>query len=281
MGEVIFVVWRECFEALLVIGIIYAWMKQNPDRKNGMRYLYAGVGVGILASCILAEAINHAYQFLQGDNQTLFMIGMSVVACALIVQMVYWMNKHARSMKSSLESEMNKQVERHSWWGVLFIIAIAIAREGSEIVVFLAGKIAALNSSNITGFLTAVAIGVAVSALTFYAFILTSKIVSWKKFFTITGFILLLLAVSLLLKGVDDGTNLLLEHDFTPPEFLITTAWDTSSLIDDNGVIGGLLTSLFAYRSQPTWIDVIVFGVYWVLVAGLFSWNRHNRNKAK
>lgn len=278
MGPVIFVVWRECFEALLVVGIIYAWIKQNPDRKNGMRYLYGGIGLGVLISCMLALVIYGVFNVLQGDKQSLFMIAMSVVACVLIVQMVYWMNAHARSMKSSLESEMAAHVEHHSWWGALFIVAIAIAREGSEIVVFLSDKIAQLNYSNILGFFTAVVIGIAVSALTFYVFILTSKIISWKKFFTITGVILLFLAVSLLLKGLDDSMNMVLEHDVSVPEFLITTAWDSSSLINSDSIIGDFATSFFAYRSQPMWIDVIVFAVYWVVVAGLFLWSR---NKAK
>lgn len=40
MGQVLFVVWRESFEALLVIGIIYAWIKHHPDSRNGMKFLW-------------------------------------------------------------------------------------------------------------------------------------------------------------------------------------------------------------------------------------------------
>lgn len=270
MGQVIFVVWRECFEALLVVGIIYSWIKHNPESRNGMPYLYGGIGLGVLISIILALIINGIFKELSDDYQTIFMMGMSVLACMLIVQMVYWMNKHARSMKSSLEKEMAQQVARHSWWGALFIIAIAIAREGSEIVVFLSGQIMQLNSHNYAGFCIAVLIGIAVSALTFYAFILTSRFIQWKKFFTITGIILLFLAISLLMRAVEDGTNMLLEHDISIPDFLISPAWDTSYLIDDSGLIGSFTSSLFAYRSQPMWISVITFGVFWLLMAILF-----------
>ncbi|WP_239423750.1 FTR1 family iron permease [Snodgrassella communis] len=270
MGQVIFVVWRECFEALLVVGIIYSWIKHNPDSRNGMPYLYGGIGLGVLISIILALIINGIFKELSDDHQTIFMMGMSVLACMLIVQMVYWMNKHARNMKSSLEKEMAQQVARHSWWGALFIIAIAIAREGSEIVVFLSGQIMQLNSHNYAGFCIAVLIGIAVSALTFYAFILTSRFIQWKKFFTITGIILLFLAISLLMRAVEDGTNMLLEHDISIPDFLISPAWDTSYLIDDSGLIGSFTSSLFAYRSQPMWISVITFGVFWLLMTILF-----------
>ncbi|PIT55042.1 hypothetical protein BHC44_00955 [Snodgrassella alvi] len=270
MGQVIFVVWRECFEALLVVGIIYSWIKRNPDSSNGMRYLFGGVGLGVLISVILAIIINGIFKELTDDHQTIFMMSMSTIACVLIVQMVYWMNKHARSMKSSLEQEMAQQVARNSWWGALFIIAIAIAREGSEIVVFLSGQIMQLNSHNYFSFCIAVLIGIAVSALTFYTFIQTSRFIQWKKFFTITGIILLFLAISLLMKAVEDGTNILLEHDISIPDFLISPAWDTSPFIDDSGLIGGFASSLLAYRSQPMWISVITFSVFWLLMAILF-----------
>ncbi|MCX8749426.1 MULTISPECIES: FTR1 family protein [Snodgrassella] len=270
MGQVIFVVWRECFEALLVVGIIYSWINRNPDRSNGMRYLFGGIGLGVLISVILALIINGVFKELSDDHQTLFMMAMSAVASILIVQMVYWMNRHAKSMKSTLEQEMAQQVARNSWWGALFIIAIAIAREGSEIVVFLSGQIMQLNSHNYTGFFMAVLIGIIVSAFTFYVFILTSRFIQWKKFFTITGVVLLFLSVSLLLKAVEDGTNMLLEHDVSIPDFLINPAWDTSHVIDDSGLFGSFASSLFAYRSQPMWISVITFGLFWLIMALLF-----------
>lgn len=270
MGQVIFVVWRECFEALLVVGIIYSWINRNPDRSNGMRYLFGGIGLGVLISVILALIINGVFKELSDDHQTLFMMAMSAVASILIVQMVYWMNRHAKSMKSTLEQEMAQQVARNSWWGALFIIAIAIAREGSEIVVFLSGQIMQLNSHNYTGFFMAVLIGIIVSAFTFYVFILTSRFIQWKKFFTITGVVLLFLSISLLLKAVEDGTNILLEHDVSIPDFLINPAWDTSHVIDDSGLFGSFASSLFAYRSQPMWISVITFGLFWLIMALLF-----------
>lgn len=270
MGQVIFVVWRECFEALLVVGIIYSWINRNPDRSNGMRYLFGGIGLGVLISVILALIINGVFKELSDDHQTLFMMAMSAVASILIVQMVYWMNRHAKSMKSTLEQEMAQQIARNSWWGALFIIAIAIAREGSEIVVFLSGQIMQLNSHNYTGFFMAVLIGIIVSAFTFYVFILTSRFIQWKKFFTITGVVLLFLSISLLLKAVEDGTNMLLEHDVSIPDFLINPAWDTSHVIDDSGLFGSFASSLFAYRSQPMWISVITFGLFWLIMALLF-----------
>ncbi len=271
MGQVLFVVWRESFEALLVIGIIYAWIKRHPDARNGMKYLWGGVVLGLLTSILLALLIYGVFNVLDDTGQSLFMIFMEVLACILIVQMVYWMNKHGSSMKSEIESGIQRNAQHHNWWGATLIIAIAIAREGSEIVVFLSSFIMSLTSSNASEFFMEVAGGILIAGLTLYAFLLTNRFVSWKIFFKVTGIILLFLALSLLLKGVEESANLLIEYDYSIPEFLIYPAWDTTWLLDDSNVAGNFISSFFAYRSQPIWLSIITFIIYWVVVIALFS----------
>nr|ELR5112245.1 FTR1 family protein [Providencia stuartii] len=271
MGQVLFVVWRESFEALLVIGIIYAWIKRHPDSRNGMKFLWGGVVLGLLVSILLALLIYGVFNVLDDTGQSLFMVFMELLACTLIVQMVYWMNKHGSSMKSEIESGINRNAQHHNWWGAALIIAIAIAREGSEIVVFLSSFIMSLNATNASEFAMEVGGGILIAGLTLYIFLLTNRIVSWKIFFKVTGVILLFLALSLLLKGVEEITNLLIEYDYSIPEFLIYPAWDTTALLDDSNIAGNFISSFFAYRSQPIWLSVITFIIYWVVVITLFS----------
>ncbi|HGN0868149.1 high-affinity iron transporter [Providencia alcalifaciens] len=279
MGQVLFVVWRESFEALLVIGIIYAWIKRHPDARNGMKYLWGGVGLGIAMSILLALLIYGVFNVLDDTGQSIFMIVMEILACILIVQMVYWMNKSGGSMKKELESGINRNAEHHSWWGATLIIAIAIAREGSEIVVFLSSFIMSLTAENANEFIFEVAAGVVIAGMTLYAFLLTNRIISWKIFFKVTGVILLFLALSLLLRGVEEISNLMIEFDYPIPEFLIYPAWDTSALLDDSGVVGNFISSFFAYRSQPIWLSVITFVVYWIVILALFVWSKKHAAK--
>ncbi|WP_077928761.1 FTR1 family iron permease [Wohlfahrtiimonas populi] len=270
MGNVLFVVWRESFEALLVIGIIYSWIKRHPDVKNGMKFLWGGVALGVAISIVLALAIYGVFSSLEDIWQTSFMIFMEILACILIVQMVYWMNKHGKEMSQALIQGIDRNTKKHSWWGALFIIAIAIAREGSEIVVFLSAIIMNLTPENSGAFATEVMLGLAIAACTLAAFILTSKVVSWKCFFTITGIMLLFLAVTLLLRATDEVANLLLEYDIDLPEFFEMSLWDTSSFLDDGQGIGNFLSSFFAYRSQPTGLSITVFVIYWIIVGFIF-----------
>ncbi|HCJ28124.1 MAG TPA: FTR1 family iron permease, partial [Pseudomonas sp.] len=46
MGQSIFIVWRESVEALLVIGIMHAWLSQQPDTRHALRMLWGGVVAG-------------------------------------------------------------------------------------------------------------------------------------------------------------------------------------------------------------------------------------------
>ncbi|CRL65980.1 FTR1 family iron permease [Proteus vulgaris] len=271
MGQVLFVVWRESFEALLVIGIIYAWIKRSPAPKQGMKYLWSGVIFGLFLAVILALSIYGVFSSLEDMWQSLFMIVMEILACVLIVQMVYWMNGQGKSLKTNIENELAQKTQQQSAWGILLIIAIAIAREGSEVVVFLSSHIMALNAQTALPFFIEVFIGLLVAAFTLWLFLLTSKVISWRYFFTVTGFLLLFLAVSLLLKAVEEIANLLIEMDFELPDFLIYPLWDISHILDDSSVFGNFLVSFFAYRSQPIGLSVVTFIVYWVIVALLFK----------
>ncbi|WP_239739398.1 FTR1 family iron permease [Proteus penneri] len=271
MGQVLFVVWRESFEALLVVGIIYAWIKRSPAPQQGMKYLWGGVVFGLFLAIILALSIYGVFSSLEDIWQSLFMIAMEIIACVLIVQMVYWMNGQGKSLKANIENELTQKTQQQSAWGILLIIAIAIAREGSEVVVFLSSHIMALNAQTALPFFIEVFIGLLVAAFTLWLFLLTSKVISWRYFFTVTGFLLLFLAVSLLLKAVEEIVNLLIEIDFELPDFFIYPLWDISHILDDPSVFGNFLVSFFAYRSQPIGLSVVTFIVFWVVVALLFK----------
>ncbi|WP_162048479.1 FTR1 family iron permease [Vibrio taketomensis] len=279
MGQVAFVIWRESIEALLLISIIFAWIKQNDDSQQGMKYLWYGVGFGCGVSVLLASAIYGVFNILGDTEQSIFMIGMEFIACILIVQMVCWMNSRGRMLKSELESGLSEQTKHRSWWGVTLIVAIAIAREGSEIVVFLSSFIMTLNSNNAAEFFTEVFAGIALAALTIYLFSLFKRFIPWKIFFNITGIILLFLALSLLLRGVEESINLLIEYDYSVPDFLYLPAWNTTAIIDDSTVFGNLLASFFAYRSQPIWLSVITFVLYWIAVGSLMVFGGKNEQQ--
>ena len=272
MGQVMFIVWRESVEALLVVGILYAWLKNgDASARRGLSYLWSGVAAGVLLAVALGAALLGFSELLAGDAQTWFQIAIVLIASVLIVQMVFWMRKHGRTLKKDIESSMQTSVESGNWWGVFVLVALAIAREGSETAVFLYGIGLGQQDASTASLVLAGAIGFGLAFLTFYILQLGGKIFSWRRFFQITEIILLLLAAGLLVTGIEKLFDVLLESsdalasaDWTMT--LTAPLWDTSALLDDSSTLGSLISTLTGYRARPALLSVIVYAAYWVVI---------------
>lgn len=259
MEQVSFIVWRESVEALLVVGILYTWLRASPEGRRGLPYLWSGVVAGLALAGALALVLLGVSSWLSDEGQEWFQAGMALVACALVVQMVLWMKKHGRTLKRELETGARDSVTNDNWWGLLILVTIAVAREGSETVVFLYGTVSA---GEATGSMVSLALaglgGFVAALLTFWLLQLGGKLITWRRFFALTEFLLLLLAGSLLIGGLDR----LISLDVVPP--IVDPVWDTSWLLSDSGGLGKILADFGGYRAMPALISVLVFVVYWV-----------------
>jgi len=196
---------------------------------------------------------------------------MVLVACALIVQMVLWMRRHGRSLKRDLESGLSAQAERENWWGVLILAALAVGREGSEAVVFLYGTLAAADRSTFAGLALAGLAGFALALAMYGLLQLGSKLLSWRVFFRVTEMMLLLLAASLFVSGVEK----MISMDWLPP--LLDPVWDSSRVIDDGSALGGVLAALTGYRAHPALTSLIAYALFWAGVWGMLRPGRRSR----
>jgi len=271
MGQVLFIVWRESVEALLVVGILYAWLKNgDADARRGIPYLWAGVVVGLLAAVALGAALMGFTEVLSGDAQDYFQTGMVLVACVLIVQMVLWMKHHGRSMKRDMEASLQKSKQDANWWGVTLLVALAIAREGSETVIFLYGLGFGQSGHVDSMQYLAVVIGLGLAFLTFYLLQLGGKIFSWRLFFRVTEIMLLFLAAGLFETGVDK----LIDKEILP--VVVNQVWNSSWLLDDSSTFGSLVATLTGYRAHPAGMNLIAYAVYWVVI---FLLLRRSKNR--
>lgn len=265
MGQVLFIVWRESVEAMLVVGILNAWMTHNPEAAGGKRWLWGGVAVGLLLAGLLAWGLFAASEAFAA-HQDAFQLTMVLVAAVLIVQMVLWMREHGRTLKRELESGLAANVERGSWWGVLVLVAIAVAREGSEAVVFLYGMLAGADGAMLWSMAGAGLAGFLLALATFWVLQLGGRVLSWRLFFRVTEVMLLLLAAALFISGVDK----LISMDVLPP--LVDPLWDSSMLLDDMSPLGGVVSALTGYRAQPALMTVLAYAGYWLAIGGLMRW---------
>jgi len=261
MGQVMFIVWRESVEALLVVGILYAWLKNgDADARRGVPYLWGGVAIGIVAAVALGAALVSFTEVLSGDAQDYFQTGMVLVACVLIVQMVLWMKQHGRTLKRDMEQSLEKSARDANWWGVAILVALAIAREGSETVIFLYGLGFGQSGHVDASQYVAVLIGLALALLTFYLLQLGGKVFSWRHFFRVTEIMLLFLGAGLFQTGVDK----LIDKELLPT--LVDRVWNTSAILDDSNTFGSLVATLTGYRAHPALMNLIAYAVYWLVV---------------
>ncbi|SHI26261.1 FTR1 family iron permease [Pollutimonas bauzanensis] len=261
MEQVIFIVWRESVEALLVVGILFTWLRASPAGRKGLPWLWGGVAAGLALAVALALVLLGISSWLSDEGQEWFQALMGLAACALVVQMVYWMKRHGRTLKSELEGGASRQLADSNWWGLLVLVMIAVAREGSETVVFLYGTISAGGGDAAAWQLAlAGAMGFLAALVTFWLLQLGGKLITWRRFFKLTEILLLLLASSLLVSGLDH----LISLEVLPA--LVDPVWDSSWLLDANGGLGKILADFAGYRAYPALSALLLWMLYWVIV---------------
>ena len=264
LGNIVFIVWRESIEALLVIGILNAWLSQQGDAvRRGRLFLWAGVAAGIVTAFALGAGFISLGDHLEPETMELYQTGLVLLAAGLIVQMVFWMRKQGRTLKRDLESALQGAADRDNWWSVFALAAIAVAREGSESVVFLAGTISAARDGALGLTIGAAALGLATAVATYGLLQLGGRYLSWRTFFRITETMLLLLAGALLVTATDKLMGL----DMLPA--LSGRLWDSSFLVPDSGPLGGLIAALTGYRAKPDLVQVLVLALYWAAMLWL------------
>lgn len=268
IGNVVFIIWRESVEALLVVGILNAWLQQQADplaRLTGRRYLWSGVAAGLVAALLFGGLLLGFSEGLDDEAQELYQAIAVFVAAVLIVQMVLWMRRNGRTLKRDLHGALQTAADRASWWGVFLLAAVAVAREGSETVIFLYGTLAAGAGGSLVMTCLAISAGFLLAGATYALLQIGSRALDWRTFFRITEIMLLFLAASLFVSGFDHLISL--GYIDMPGGKL----WDTSAILPDNGPVGGLVAALTGYRARPDLAEVLVYAIYWAVIC-LLLW---------
>lgn len=266
MGNALFIVWRESIEAILVVGILYAWMRENEGGTVKSKHLWWGVSGGIAAAAALAVAMSTVQSQLAGIALDIFQLAIVFSAAALISQMVLWMRRHGRHLKRDMQTGIQQAAAgRGAGLAAGLLAAAAVAREGAETVLFLYGLAVERHGSDLASLSTGAAIGFALALLTAWAIAKWRQFVSWRLFFRSTEILLLLLAASLMTSGIEKVIDL----EWLPR--LIDPLFDISAILDDSRGLGNLLAAFTGYRSRPALTSVIAYLLYWAAIGVLMA----------
>jgi high-affinity iron transporter len=255
---------REGLEASLVVSILIAYLVKSGNRQ-ALSPVWAGVGTAVALSVGFGIALTLASGEMQFKTQEGFGGSLSIIAVGLVTWMVFWMRRTARFMKAELEGKLQGALALGG--GALFTVAfLAVGREGLETALFLWTNINNAGSSvePIVGAL----LGLATAVLLGYLLYRGGLRLNLKRFFTITGAALIVVAAGVFGYGFHD----LQEASVLPG--LNTLAFEPHTWFTALGTPGQWLQTalqgVFNLTPQVTVLQAIAWTVYIVPTMLLF-----------
>jgi FTR1 family protein len=198
MLSALLVALREGVEAALVVGIVLVYLNRT-GRRALTKYVWAGVALAAAASVVAAVLLDR-WKVSEDGFEGLLML----VASALVVTMVIWMSRVARTLRKDIESRLETYVQqstRAAGWGIGAFVFLMVVREGAELVLIL--RAVELSSAGMEVWIgTLLGIGLAVAVGLFF-FQGTLKI-PLHRFFAATSVILMVVAFQLALTGLHE-----------------------------------------------------------------------------
>jgi high-affinity iron transporter len=244
------IVFREVFEAGLIIGIVMAVTRAVP-----MRGLWIGGGVvaGVLGACVVALFASALSSAFAGSGQELFNATILIIAVVMLTWHNVWMARHGREMAAELRAAGEAVVAgKSSLLALAIVVGVAVLREGSEVVLFLYGILATEGSSAGSvpiGGVIGLALGAAVCALTYFGLLRIPQ----RYLFGATSVMIALLAAGMAAQAV----AFLAQADILTA--LGSTVWDTSWLLSETSIPGRALHTLIGYSEQPSGMQLVVY----------------------
>ncbi len=131
------IVFREVLEAGLIIGVVLAASRGVHGRDAAVML---GLFAGILGSVVVATFAAGISDAFDGRGQEIFIAAILLFAVVMLAWHVVWMAQHAREMTLQLR-QLGSDVTagRQSLFALGAAVAIAVMREGSEVVLFMTG----------------------------------------------------------------------------------------------------------------------------------------------
>jgi high-affinity iron transporter len=138
------------------------------------------------------------------------------------------------------------------------VVAIAVLREGSEVVLFGYGLLGSGSSmgSVALGAMLGVVGGVAVGFAMYFGLLK----IPMRHFFSATNGLLVLLAAGL----ASSAAGKLVQADALPT--LVDALWDTSWLLSDDSLLGKAMHVLVGYTAQPSGMEMLFYAITLVLL---------------
>src|SRR5271154_1670504 len=243
MAGALIIVLREVFEAGLIVGIVLAATRALPSR--GL-YVAAGILAGVLGAALVAAFAGALSNALAGAGQEAFNAAILGIAVIMLGWHNIWMARHGRQIGEDMY-RLGRDVRSgsRSFTALALVVAVAVLREGSEVVLFLYGVAISSGESGLSlllGGLLGLILGAGISALTYKGL----AVIPPRHLFKVTSILIAFMAAGMAAQCL-----------VFPKKADIATAlgdavWNTSLVLADNSVAGRVLHTLLGYTDKPT-----------------------------
>ena len=251
MLATLIIVFREVFEAGLIVGIVLAVTGSVPHRNS---WIGGGVLTGLMAACVVAAFAGALSQLFEGMGQELFNAAILAVAVVMLTWHNVWMASHGREMAGQMRAAGQAVADgSKSLLALAVVVGVAVLREGSEVALFLYGILASDGGGSAAslalGGLAGLVLGAGVCLLTYSGLMLIPP----KALFATTTTLITLLAAGMATQAIAllERANWLISLD--------RVAWDSGWLISDRSIAGRTLHTLIGYTDQPTQMQLVVY----------------------
>jgi high-affinity iron transporter len=258
MLAALIIVFREVFEAGLIIGIIMAVTRGISGRGW---WIGGGVLGGVVGASIVAAFMGTLSEAFEGAGQELFNAAILGVAVVMLSWHNVWMARHGPELANEMRSAGEAVAAgSKSLAALAVVVGIAVLREGFEVVLFLYGVAVSAGGSAVaimTGGAIGLALAASVCALTYLGLLNIPS----RHLFAVTSAMIAFLAAGMAAQAVAflEQANVV----FILPEVV----WDSSWILSDKSVAGRALHTLIGYSDQPTAMQLVV---YLVVLACIF-----------
>jgi len=244
------IVFREVFEAGLIVGIVLAVTGSVAHRN---RWIGGGVLAGAAGACVVAAFAGALSQLFAGMGQELFNAAIMAVAVVMLTWHNVWMARHGREIAGEMRAAGQAVADgTKSLLALAVVVGVAVLREGSEVALFLYGVVASDGGPALSlaiGGLIGLVLGAAVCLLTYFGLMRIPP----RALFATTTVLITLLAAGMAAQAVAflQRANWLNSLD--------NVLWDSEWLLSDKSIAGRALHTLVGYTDQPTAMQLLVY----------------------
>jgi len=274
---------REGLEAALVVGILVAYLTKL-GRRDVLPRLWVGVGLAIALAIAIGAILTFGAYTLTFEAQELLGGTLSLLAVAMVTWMIFWMQRTARTLKRTLEGDIDRALATGGLWGLVAIGFVSVAREGVETTLLLWSMVQSFGEAPAA--LAGALLGLAAAVVLGWALARGMVRLDLRIFFGWTGAFLVIVAAGVLAYAIHDLQEAgALPGPFTaaapldPVTGEVAVGWaafpfgwafDVTASIPPGSALAAVLQATVGFMPRMSWLQVIAWALYVGIVGGIW-----------